>query len=238
MNYDRDETHQFACSGSMFVKPGQKSYNLFDLKISGPTTKGNARNNYLQFYATGIAAKFDKARAYYYFGGKWFVRTGTNFTNDPEASDFTIDAGTGFLCSFMHATSKILYSGEVVTGGATKTLSVSRNALDSISGYQFFIANNPSATDITLSDVTITGPTTKGNARNNYLQFFATGIAAKFDKTRAYYYFGGKWWSRTGTNFTNDPEVPNPGDIKIRAGEGFLCSFMHTTTELNFPTSL
>ena len=49
----------------------------------------------------------------------------------------------------------------------------------------------------------------------NYIQFMAAGTAAKLDATKSYYYFGGKWYSRTGTSAVNDPEVTDPSTIKL-----------------------
>jgi len=235
MNKAKVSGYNFACYGSMFLKPGQTSYSLAELQITGPTTKNIARMNYIQFFAAGNAARFDSARAYYYFGGKWWSRTGTTATNDPEVSDpssVTMDAGIGFLACFPLATAKIVYAGEVITGDEKKI------AIEKPSGVNFFVANNPSASDLTLDDITITGPSNKNIARMNYIQFFATGNAARFESSRSYYYFGGKWWSRTGTTATNDPEVSDPTTVSIPAGEGFLVCFPLATARLNFPTSL
>ena len=109
--YDKAKVsgYNFACYGSMFVKPGVTSYSLADLSITGPGNKNIARMNYIQFFAAGNAAKFDAARSYYYFGGSWFARTGTNVATDPEIdpTTVTIGAGEGFLVAFPLATARL-----------------------------------------------------------------------------------------------------------------------------------
>ena len=234
--YDKAKVsgYNFACYGSMFVKPGVTSYSLADLSITGPGNKNIARMNYIQFFAAGNAAKFDAARSYYYFGGSWFARTGTNVATDPEVADpsaITMDAGVGFLAALPLASAKIRYAGEVISA-SEKTLVLAKPT-----GVNFFVANNPSVSDITLADITITGPGNKNIARMNYIQFFAAGNAAKFDAARSYYYFGGSWFARTGTNVATDPEI-DPTTVTIGAGEGFLVAFPLATARLNFPTSL
>ena len=235
MDVAKKSGYNFAGGGSMFVTPGATSYSLAQLAISGPGNKNIARMNYIQFMAAGNAAKLDATKAYYYFGGKWYSRTGTSVANDPEVEDptsVTVSAGQGFLTCLPLATAKITYNGEVITG-AEKVITVAKPT-----GYNFFIAANPCAAEISLAEMTITGPGNKNIARMNYIQSFAAGNAAKLDAAKAYYYFGGKWYSRTGTSVANDPEVTDPTTIKFAAGEGVLCCLPLATAKVNFPTSL
>ena len=107
-------------------------------------------------------------------------------------------------------------------------------------GYQNFVAVNPSGREITLNDITITGPTSKANARNNYIVFMATGSTIKVDKNRSFWwdYSQSKWRVRSGTNFNNDPVLDDPSTVTIGVGEGFLCNFGHDTTVLTMPSAL
>ena len=233
--YDKAKVsgYNFACYGSMFVKPGVTSYSLADLSITGPANKNLARQNYIQFFAAGSAAKFDSARTYYYFNGTWYQR-GSSAANDVAIADpstITMDAGVGFLAYIPQATTKIRYAGEVISA-SEKTLVLAKPA-----GVNFFVANNPSVSDITLADITITGPANKNLARQNYIQFFAAGTAAKFDANRSYYYFGGTWYQR-GATAAADVAIADPTTVTIGAGEGFLAYIPQATTRLNFPTSL
>ena len=101
--------YNFACYGSMFVKPGASTYSLADLSITGPGNQNIARMNYIQFFASGNAAKFDSNRSYYYFGGAWYKR-GNVLANDVLVDDptaVTIGAGEGFLVSFPLATARL-----------------------------------------------------------------------------------------------------------------------------------
>ena len=235
MDVAKKSGYNFAGGGSMFVTPGATSYSLAQLAITGPANKNVARMNYIQFMAAGTAAKLDATKSYYYFGGKWYSRTGTSAVTDPEVSDptsVTVSAGQGFLTCLPFATAKITYNGEVITG-TDKAITIEKPT-----GYNFFIAANPCASEISLSDITITGPGNKNIARMNYIQSFAAGTAAKLDATKSYYYFGGKWYSRTGTSAVNDPEVTDPSTIKLASGEGVLCCLPLATAKINFPTSL
>jgi len=225
--------YNFACYGSMFVKPGTTSYSLADLKITGPANKNIARQNYIQFFAAGTAAKFDSSRSYYYFGGTWYQR-GATAASDVAIADpstVTMDAGVGFLAALPLAAAKVTYSGEVISADEQKLV------LAKPTGVNFFVASNPSVSDITLSQVTITGPANKNIARQNYIQFFAAGTAAKFDASRSYYYFGGTWYQR-GATAASDVAIADPTTVTIGAGEGFLVAFPLATARLNFPTSL
>lgn len=240
MEVARPAAYQNSCGGSMFTAVSGEGYALSDLTIAGPTTIANARNNYIMFFEAGSAVRMDKTRTYWYWQGIWRVRSGTNPMNDPqltaeEAAAIKINAGEGYLCNFGHATTKILYSGQVITGGESKTFSISRPA-----SYQNFVACNTAATAINLGQITISGPATIANARNNYIMFFASGSAVRMDKARTYWYWQGTWRVRSGTNPMNDPQLTaeEAAAISIAAGEGFLCNFGHATTILNLPTSL
>ena len=226
----------------MFLAVGSANsdYSLADLTIAGPASIANARNNYIMGFATGSAPKVDKARSYWYWQNKWRVRSGTNPNTDPQLTDeeaaaIKFNAGEGFMCNFAHATTKIQYAGEVITGGASKRMIVSRP-----SGYQNFVVSNVSASEISLADITIAGPASIANARNNYLMGFATGSAPKVDKARSYWYWQNKWRVRSGTNPNTDPQLTDEeaAAIKIPAGEGFMCNFAHATTTISLPTSL
>ena len=178
MDVAKKSGYNFAGGGSMFVTPGATSYSLAQLAITGPANKNVARMNYIQFMAAGTAAKLDATKSYYYFGGKWYSRTGTSAVTDPEVSDptsVTVSAGQGFLTCLPFATAKITYNGEVITG-TDKAITIEKPT-----GYNFFIAANPCASEISLSDITITGPGNKNIARMNYIQSFASGTAAKLD---------------------------------------------------------
>ena len=216
---------------------GSDSYTLADIQIAGPASKANGRNNYIAFMSSS-GMKVDKERSYWWdpVGLKWRVRSGTNFNNDPDVADpkaVVINSGEGFLCCFGHTTTTVTYSGEVLTG-TDGIFTISRPA-----AYQNFVAVNTSGSEISLSQITISGPATKANGRNNYIAFMSsTGM--KVDKARSYWWdpVGKKWRVRSGTNFNNDPDVEDATAIKIPAGEGFLCSFGHTTTTISMPTSL
>lgn len=237
MTVQRPADYQNSFGGSFFLNCGGDSYTLADIQISGPATKANGRNNYIAFMSNS-GMKLDKARSFWWdpVGLKWRVRSGTNFNNDPDVADpsaVVINPGEGFLCSFMHNTTKVTYSGEVLTG-LDGRFTVSRPE-----GYQNFVAVNTSASEISLSQITIAGPASKANGRNNYIAFMSsTGM--KIDKARTYWWdpVGLKWRVRSGTNFNNDPDVADPSQVKIPAGEGFMCSFMHATTTITMPTSL
>ena len=236
----RPAAFQNSCGGSMFTAVGNDSYSLADLTIAGPTTIANARNNYIMFLQSGTAAKIDKNRTYWYWQGIWRVRTGANPAKDPqltaeEAANIVVNAGEGFMCNFMHDTTKIMYAGQVITGNENKTFSIARPA-----SYQNFVACNTAASAINLGQITITGPSTIANARNNYIMFLQSGTAAKIDKNRTYWYWQGIWRVRTGANPAKDPQLTaeEAAAINIAAGEGFMCNFMHDTTVLNMPTSL
>lgn len=239
MTITRPAAYQNSCGGSMFTNVSGGSYKLSDLKIDGPTSKANGRNNYIVFWAAGSTIKVDKTRSYWWdpVGLKWRIRSGTNFNNDPDvenADEITINPGEGFLCNFMQATTTITYSGAVIEG-TEKKFTITRPE-----AYQNFVAVNTSAGEIDLSQITISGPTSKANGRNNYIVFMAEGSTIKVDKARAYWWdpVGLKWRVRSGTNFNNDPDCDDPTAVKIAAGEGFLCNFMQATTTLTMPTSL
>ena len=207
MDVTRPAAYQNSCGGSMFTAVGSDKYTLADLTIEGPTTIANARNNYIMFLQSGTAARVDKSRSYWYWQNQWRVRSGTNPNTDPkltaeEAAAIEINAGEGFMCNFAHATTKIKYAGEVITGGASKTFSFTRP-----DGYQNFVACNTAAEEISLGDMTITGPTTIANARNNYIMFLQTGTAARVDKSRSYWYWQDQWRVRSGTNPNTDPKL-------------------------------
>jgi hypothetical protein len=108
---------------------------------------------------------------------------------------------------------------------------------NSCGGSMFTAVGNDS---YSLADLTIAGPTTIANARNNYIMFLQSGTAAKIDKNRTYWYWQGIWRVRTGANPAKDPQLTaeEAAAINIAAGEGFMCNFMHDTTVLNMPTSL
>jgi hypothetical protein len=224
----------------MFTAVSGDNYSLADLTISGPATIANARNNYIMFLQAGSAAKIDKSRSYWFWQGQWRVRSGANPNTDPkltaeEAAAIKINAGEGYMCTFAHNTTKIMYAGQVITGGENKTFAISRP-----DGYQNFVACNTSANAINLGQITISGPATIANARNNYIMFLQAGSAAKIDKNRSYWYWQGQWRVRSGANPNADPKLTaeQAAEINIAAGEGFMCTFAHPTTVLNMPTSL
>ena len=107
---------------------------------------------------------------------------------------------------------------------------------NSCGGSMFTAVGNDS---YSLADLTITGPATIANARNNYIMFLESGSAAKIDKNRTYWYWQGIWRVRTGANPSKDPQLTaeEAAAISIAAGEGFMCNFMHDTTVLNMHLS-
>ena len=237
MTVQRPAAYQNSFGGSFFMNCGSDSYTLADIKIAGPTTKSNGRNNYIAFMSSS-GMKVDKARTYWWdpVALKWRIRSGTNFNNDPDVADASavvINPGEGFLCSFMQATTTVTYSGEVLTG------TEGRFTVTRPEGYQNFVAVNTSGAEISLSQIVISGPTSKSNGRNNYIAFMSDS-GMKIDKARTYWWdpVGLKWRIRSGTNFNNDPDVADATSIKIAAGEGFMCSFMQDTTTISIPTSL
>ena len=75
---------------------------------------------------------------------------------------------------------------------------------NSCGGSMFTAVGNDS---YSLADLTIAGPTTIANARNNYIMFLQSGTAAKIDKNRTYWYWQGIWRVRTGANPAKDPQL-------------------------------
>lgn len=245
----------FACYGSAFVKPGQTTYSLAELDIAwtaaSPALKNQAtsRRNFIQFFSTANALRLDSARCYYkcLADGKWYVKDTTSISsasNDTEVADpstITFNAGEGFLCNFGTASAKITFNGEVITGGESKTLTLSRPAA-------FFVAGNPCANAITLNDIDITwtaaSPALKNQAtsRRNFIQFFSTANALRLDADRCYYkcLADGKWYKKDTSSISsasNDIEIA-PSTISIAAGEGFLCNFGTASAKITMPTSL
>ena len=55
----RPAGYQNFCGGSMFVNCAADTYTLADISISGPTSKANARNNYIVLWAEGSTIKVD-----------------------------------------------------------------------------------------------------------------------------------------------------------------------------------
>ncbi|MBQ4200484.1 MAG: hypothetical protein II649_11475 [Kiritimatiellae bacterium] len=104
-------------------------------------------------------------------------------------------------------------------------------------GGSFFM--NCGSDSYTLADIQISGPASKANGRNNYIAFMSSS-GMKLDKVRSYWWdpVGLKWRVRSGTNFNNDPDVEDATQVKIGAGEGFMCSFAQATTTITMPTSL
>ena len=234
------------CGGSIFVNVGKEAYSLDDIKITGPASKSNARNNYIMLMASGQIPASSKARSYWwdYSSETWRVREGTNFNNDTpltkkQAQEILINPCEGFICCFAHPdTTKITFSGEVVKGNNEKKISITAPT-----GYYNFIAVNPSGREISLNDIVITGPTSKSNARNNYIMRMASGQIPASAKARTYWwdYSAETWRVREGTNFNNDTPLTKAqaADVTFAPGEGFMCCFAHPdTTVLTVPSAL
>lgn len=240
MEVERPSAYQNYCGGSFLMTVGATEYSLADLEITGPSTIANARNNYIMGFTKDVAANVDKNRCYWLWQGIWRVRDKTNPNTDTklsaeQAAAIKFNAGEGFMCNFMHATTKVRYAGEVLTGGESKEITITRPA-----DYQNFVVCNCSGAEISLFDIKLAGPATIANARNNYLMGFTTDVAANVDKNRCYWFWQNVWRIRDKTNPNTDTKLTDEQAkaIKFKAGEGFMCNFMHSTTTVTMPTSL
>ena len=226
MNIEQGKVAKFAVGGSMFVNPSNTSaYKLYDLAISGPANKNIAKTQYIQFFQPA-SLKLDAEKAFYYWGGKWYYKnTSGSVVKDTEAADFDIPAGTGFLCAFGQATTKIQYAGQVLTSASV--IEVARPT-----GAKFFFVVNPYPVAVNLSDIVISGPANKNIAKTQYIQFFQPS-SLKLDQARAYYNWQGKWYYKNSVGeIVKDTEVV---DFSIAPGEGFMCAFGQTTTKITLP---
>jgi hypothetical protein len=219
---------QYTGGGSMFVTPGQKTYKLSDFSISGytPNTIAIARAQYIQFFLPG-SCKVDQARSYYNWQGKWYYKFTTETTTaNAEAADFNIPAGTGFMCNFGKATTKLNFAGEVLQN--SEGIAVGNT------GAQYFFAYNPYPVPLKLPELSITGftPNTIAIARAQYIQFMQKA-SCKVDQARSFYNWQGKWYYKFTTDTTT--QYTEVTDFEIQPGEGFLCNFGKTTSVLNIP---
>ena len=248
MNVTRPQVN--FCSGSMFSNIGSEGISLADLKITGTMTaaqKAQWRNCNITFFQAGNTAKFDANRKFWMdWNGKW--RKFTKGVTDPDQDPFmtedeiaaeVINPGEGFVCAFANASAKIIYSGEVITGGNNKTITIARPQVN-------FIVTNPAGRTITLADIKISGTMTaaqKAQWRNCNITFFQTGNTAKFDADRKFWMdWNGKWrkFTKGVTNPDQDPFMTEDeiAAVQIPAGEGFACAFANASATITLPTAL
>ena len=229
------------CAGSMFQNCGDKALTLEDFKITGVTSKAACRNCTIVFMESGTTAKFDSNRKFWTdIDGKWrkFVQGG-NFNSDPflseaEMKEQVINPGEGVICAFNNANAQIVYSGEVIKGEDHK-ISIPRTQVN-------FAVVNMAGRNIDLTEVKITGVTSKAACRNCTIVFMESGTTAKFDQNRKFWMdIDGNWRKFVqGGNFNSDP-VLTEEQMKeqiINAGQGIVCAFNNANAVIVLPSAL
>ena len=228
MNVERKANTLYSVGGNMFVTPGQQTCDLVDFKIVG----GDYSSDTISFVQDD-APYIDTDKIFYYISAEesgnddewtgWWYNDGSS-----KVESFPIPAGTGFMCNFTMAGTKIIYSGEVQKG-SDGVIEIERgnNQL-----YRFI--GNPVPAPVDLLDVKVVG----GDYSSDTISFLLKEDSIE-DSDRVYYYISAEesgndddwtgWWLNDGSRKVERNEVV------LAPGEGFFAYMTMDGSKIVFP---
>lgn len=220
-NVERSDNYVF--SGSMFLTPGQTSYKLNDITVSGADDEGV---DFIQFLKPGTS-RLNNAESYYFDGDVWCHKynvAGVCEADDEIDDDYTIDAGNGFLARFSTVGAAFLYSGQV-NAGANSVIEVPRTQ-------NFQLVINPLPRAVDLTELTVEDADEEGA---DFLQFFIAGTS-RLSNALSYYYDGEDWCHKYNVaGVCEADDVVEASECVILPGEGFMLRCGTAGAVVKFP---